>query len=485
MSRPERLEGRVRRGALWFALGYGGAQVLRFVGNVVLSRMLYAEAFGLMAIVTSVLQGLELFSDLGVHVSIVQSEREDRAFRDTAWTLQIARGLVLAMACVGLGGPVAAFYDAPELAWLLPVAGISVALASFASTKLAVALRDLELRRRELISLLSQVTGLVTMVVWAALDPSPAALVVGGIAGALVTVVLSQLALPGPVNRLAWEPDSARELIRVGRWVFISTLMHFVSSQSDKLLFGALLPMAALGVYHLGAVIARLPAEALGRFAFDVMFPVYRQVKAEGGPLAEPFDRLRRPVFVAAAWSLSGLLAGGPTAVQLVYDPRYHGAGTAIQWLAGAGWVYLVATTYSAMFLAAGEPKRIAQGDVAKALAMALGIPAGFMVGEAFAPGAGLRGALAGMLLADVLRYIVSVWLSVRHLGLWGRRLEVQLTLRLLAVGVPGAWLGAWMNGEGWPVVLRSAVIFVGVTACWWPLLGPYLRERWEARSAQ
>ena len=485
MSDTERLEGRARRGALWFAVGYGGAQLLRFVGNVVLSRMLYAEAFGLIAIVASVLQGLELFSDLGVHVSSVQSEREDRAFRNTAWTLQLARGAVLTLACVGLAGPVATFYEAPELAWLLPIAGISVALAGFESTKLAAAMRELELRRRELTALLSQAAALVTMIVWAAIEPSATALVVGGIAGAFVKVVLSHFYLPGPGNRLTWEPDAARELIRVGRWVFVSTLTHFVSSQSDRLLFGALLSMAALGVYHMGAVIARLPVEALGRFTFDVMFPVYRKVRSEGGALAEPFDRLRRPVFVAAAWALSGLLAGGPTAVQLVYDPRYHGAGTAIQWLAVAGWVYLVATTYSAMFLAAGEPKWIAQGDVVKAAALALGIPAGFTVGEALAPGGGLNGALAGMLVADVLRYAASIRISVRHLRVWGRGLEAQLTLRLVAVGVPGAWLGAWMDAAGWPVVLRAALIFLAVTACWWPLLGPYARERWKAWRAR
>jgi O-antigen/teichoic acid export membrane protein len=84
------------RGAVWTVAGYGGGQALRFLGNLILTRLLFGEAFGLMALVNVFLQGLQLFSDDGIGPSILPHARgADRRFLDTAWTMQVVRGFVL------------------------------------------------------------------------------------------------------------------------------------------------------------------------------------------------------------------------------------------------------------------------------------------------------------------------------------------------------------------------------------------------------
>ena len=50
-------------------------QVLRLASNLVLSRLLFPSAFGTMAIVSSVLAGLEMLSDVGVGPSIIRNPR--------------------------------------------------------------------------------------------------------------------------------------------------------------------------------------------------------------------------------------------------------------------------------------------------------------------------------------------------------------------------------------------------------------------------
>src|SRR5687767_10200117 len=65
----------VRRGSAWSLAAYGGSQLLRFAGNLILTRLLVPEAFGLMALINALLQGLQLFSDIGIGPSIIQSAR--------------------------------------------------------------------------------------------------------------------------------------------------------------------------------------------------------------------------------------------------------------------------------------------------------------------------------------------------------------------------------------------------------------------------
>src|SRR5580658_4675768 len=85
------------RVAAWTAVGFGGAQVLRFAFNLILTRLLYPELFGLMALAFSVITGLNLFSDFGTAAIVVSHPRgADREFLNTVWSLQILRGLVLA-----------------------------------------------------------------------------------------------------------------------------------------------------------------------------------------------------------------------------------------------------------------------------------------------------------------------------------------------------------------------------------------------------
>jgi len=49
---------RTLRSIAWLMLNYGGAQVLRLASNLILTRILFPEAFGLMALVSVVTSGL-------------------------------------------------------------------------------------------------------------------------------------------------------------------------------------------------------------------------------------------------------------------------------------------------------------------------------------------------------------------------------------------------------------------------------------------
>lgn len=71
-------------------------QLIRLGSNLILTRLLFPEAFGLMALVQTFMTGLAMFSDIGIGPSIIQNRRgEDPDFLNTAWTIQIGRGVML------------------------------------------------------------------------------------------------------------------------------------------------------------------------------------------------------------------------------------------------------------------------------------------------------------------------------------------------------------------------------------------------------
>jgi O-antigen/teichoic acid export membrane protein len=466
------LEGRAARGAALSSVGFVIGQALRLASNLALTRLLFEEAFGLMALVQVFITGVQLFSDLGLGPSLIQNRRGDEpAFFNTAFTLQATRGLGLWVVSMLGAVPFAALYGEPRLAWMVPVAGFTAVLDGLTSTKLATANRRLALGRLTLVELGGQAAALAVTLTWAALRPSVWALVAGGVVNAGVRALLSHLALPGPGNRLAWDPAAARALLRFGRWIFVSTVLTFLAGQSDRLVFGKLVPLERLGVYSVAIMLAALPAQGLGTMARKVLFPLWSRVHDEGGDLGASYRRARWPLLVLGGWITAGLVAGGPTVVRLLYDDRYREAGWMLPVIAVGGWFgVLLENTNGMALLARGLARWTAAGSAAKLVGLYTLIPAGFLLG-------GLRGALVGIAAAELGRYAVSSF-AARSQGLRALDQDGLLTL-LLALSSVGGWLvAAAARGHGAPVALEAAAVFVVVSLLWAPLWLPLLRAR-------
>jgi O-antigen/teichoic acid export membrane protein len=406
---PRRLlERRLVRGSVWALVGHGGSQVLRLGGNLVLWRLLYAEAFGLMAIVNVFMQGLAMFSDVGIGPSIVQNQRgDDPTYLDTAWTIQVLRGFGLFAVALVAAVPVAKFYGQPELAALIPVVSAGSILAGFNSTKLFTATRRIALGRLTLVDLLSQTAGLVVMVVWALSSRSIWALAAGGVGANFFRLFLSHLLLPGPRNRFRWDARSASELLRFGRWIFMSTLLTFAVMQSDRLIFGKLVSMSMLGVYSIATIWSTFPTQILAHVFQSVLFPMLSRVHNEGGDVGAAYRQMRAPWMIAAGWLTACLVSGGPTLIRFLYDERAVAAGPILQVLSVGTWFLALEMSNGSALLAEGRPKWVAAGSAAKLVGMVVLIPAGLALH-------GFSGAVAGFAASEIFRYAISVWGAAR-----------------------------------------------------------------------
>ncbi len=151
---------RVAWGGIWSIAGFASRQVVRFGSNLLLTRFLDRQDYGLVAIVWPVVLGVHLFTDFGIGQSIIQNPRgEERAFRNTAWTIQAARGLGLWLVLVAIAPFVADFYDQPILAAMIAVAGLGIALGGLEATSLHVRSRNLDVRSVVSLELVSQLCG--------------------------------------------------------------------------------------------------------------------------------------------------------------------------------------------------------------------------------------------------------------------------------------------------------------------------------------
>jgi O-antigen/teichoic acid export membrane protein len=357
VSAPPTLKQRAISGSLWTLMGYGTNQVLRLVGNLFLTRLLFPEAFGLMALVQTFLTGLNMFSDIGVFPNIIQSNRGDEpAFLNTAWTLQALRGGILWIGSCLLAYPAALFFKEPILIQILPISGLSTIISGFASTKLATANRHLTLGRLTLIDLGSYIVGLGVMVLGAWLYRSVWALVIGGLVGNLLRTIASHVFLEGEPNRLCWEKEALELLRNFGRWIFLSTVFGFFAAQGDRLMLARLLDIRFLGIYTVALGLSAMADQIVDQVSSRVLFPSYSELVRERPERLYSTLLKSRIILVGISLICSlFLVLFGNLLIDYMYDDRYIEAGWMLRVLAIGSIGRTLTVTYGDVLLAKGK----------------------------------------------------------------------------------------------------------------------------------
>ena len=94
-SRP-----RTSSGILWAGVSQGGRVVIQFLGLVVLSRLLPASDFGVVALASIVTNFALLLRDMGTSIAVIQREELSEGLLDTIFWFNVAIGVILSVAVV-------------------------------------------------------------------------------------------------------------------------------------------------------------------------------------------------------------------------------------------------------------------------------------------------------------------------------------------------------------------------------------------------
>lgn len=446
--------GRVARGLSWTVLGYTASQALRFASNLVLTRLLFPDAFGLMALVSVFVAGLVMFSDVGLGQSVMQNKRgDDQDFLDTAWTIQVIRGFCLWAGTCLIALPLSRLYGEPSLAQILPVAGLGLVAAGFNPTRIWTANRHLLLGRITALDLINQVISVALLIGLAWAMKSVWALVIGGVFTSLTYLALTHFLLPGKSNRFRWEREAVHDLVHFGKWLFFSTALAFLIAQGDKGILGLYLSLDMLGIYNIGYFLASFPLLLGGVIVAKLLMPLYRE-KAPAASVAN-FRNVQRFRFLITSGLLLANLTFAIFGVKLVgalYDPRYAAAGAIVVMICCAQVMQLIGLTYDQAALAAGDSRRFFVLFAVRAV-LHLSL---FVIGLELG---GIAGAIAGQGIAMIMIHSLIIWLARVH-GVWDPLHDSVFAL----VGLLGVVLALWFNWDaitslGAITTLRAAAL--------------------------
>jgi O-antigen/teichoic acid export membrane protein len=413
------LRQRTLRAGAWTVASYTVDLSTRFLSNLILTRLLFPDAFGVIAAATTIIGGLQLVSDFGVRAAIIQNPHgEDAKFLRTAWLFQCVRGTLLWLAlliiCMILSLPsvhsllpTASVFAEPSFPLVTGVLGLSIILNGIESTATSLNVRRLNFRPIVALDFIAKIIPLPIMIIWAYAFPSVWSIVGGALTASVLRAILSHMIIPGPRMAFTSQREYLKEIVNFGKWISLSSFATFISSYSDIIILGLLLPSPLLGVYYIAKTLRDAIEFFLERLNSTMTLPVLGEViRTKPENLKDRYYRFRLPIELVAASFAGFLFAAGDSVVHVLYDQRYSEAGLMLQILSFGLLVYPFQLIRSA-FTAIGKTDVVAWISILQAACLAGGLSLGYYL---FGP----LGAIAGVASNRVIPSIITIILAHR-----------------------------------------------------------------------
>lgn len=343
---------------VWLTGGFASSQLIRLGSNLILTRLLVPEYFGLVAIVQAILSFFIMMTDIGLLPSVINTKRDkDPDFMQTIWSVQLVGAMIVCLLVLISAYPISLVYDEPLLFPLLAFMAITSLLSGFNSVSML--LEQKYIRQKQLVKnqVTSQILSALVMIAVAYYFETVWALVLGNLASISYILWASYGTFQTHYSKFKLEKTAFHEIITFGKWIFISSLFTYLAMRSTPVLLGGWLTMEQLGVFTIAATLAGVFEGIVNTVSQKVLQPRFRQLI--DGNEVDKIDKIRLKFVLLFTLPTILLAIVGDHLIYFLYDDRYVWAGTVIQLLVLGRVARLLEFTSRPLLASLGDSKSL------------------------------------------------------------------------------------------------------------------------------
>lgn len=350
------LRHKVANGALLLTLVRTLTRSFDLLSLVILTRFLLPGDFGLVALAVSIIQLVEAVLELPTGQALLQLREVERDHLDTAFTIAVLRGLVLAAFLCAASLPLAAFYHDGRLVALTCALAIAPALRAMRSPRLFEYFKALHFGPDATAETIGKVMALAASAAIAITTRSYWAIAVATITAPLVSTLASFVIAPYRPRLTLKHWDHFKGYVG---WSMAGQLTSALNWQTDRFVLGKLTTQTTLGLF----TTARELAGTAVRVIFDTSSrPVLAALAAVSGDparLAHAYSRVSIVVLSLGLPIAVGQALVAPEIVLLILGPNWLAAIPVFQLVSIAMIPTLYSTLTSSLFYAIGKPELV------------------------------------------------------------------------------------------------------------------------------
>lgn len=313
----------MKKNLVWAGLLRGVNRGLTFIKTLVLARLLIPSQFGVFGIGLLVLGLLEMLTETGVNIVLVQEKKNIDRYINTAWVVSILRGITISILIIVTAKFVANFFNNPAAVTILYLTAAVPFVRGFINPSIVKYQKDFEFNKEFWFKSFLVVIDVVVSVVFAIIYRSELALILGMLVSALVEVFASFI-LVGPKPKFEFNKQKLLRVFDKGKWITGAKIFDYLFAHGDDIVVGRLLGSASLGIYQQAYRISSLPIVEVAEVFQRVTFPYLAKNSQDREQIIKIYSK-----------SLLGiLLFAVPVGVLLFVFP-YH----IVNFLLGSNWL--------------------------------------------------------------------------------------------------------------------------------------------------
>ena len=363
------------------------------IRTIILARLLIPSQFGAYAVATITLAILELLTETGINVFLIQ-EQKIEGYLNTAWFVSIVRGLLIGFLILLSSPLISNFFHSPDSQILLIlIAGVAI-IRGFVNPAVVKFQKDLKFNKEFAFRGTLLAVEAIIAITLAFILRSPVSLAISLLASAAFEVVLSQ-GLIRPRPKLVFHKPQFLEVLRRGKWITAAGIFNYLYQNLDNIVVGRVLGVGSLGLYDTSYKIASVPITEFSDALSRVTFPVYSKIKDDKPRLLRAFVKTTLGLSVLVI-PFGVFLFFFPQIVVLLLGPNWEPAVPVLRVLSVLGIVRAISGSSSALFLAVNKANYVTFVTLASIIGLAVTI-------IPFVSNFGLTGAAASAILGSLL----------------------------------------------------------------------------------
>jgi lipopolysaccharide exporter len=460
---------RTAKAAGWVIVWRLATRLLGMASTLTLVRLLAPADFGVVALGASFAQGIEALGTFGVEEAVIRERAPTRQFYDTAFTLNVLRNLVIALAVAGFAFPAGRFFGEPQITPILLALAVAYLLDGFANIGVVEFRRNLAFDKEFLLLIVPRVAGIIVTIASAIAWRNYVALVLGIITTRILKVGFGYRMHPyrPRLSLHAW-----RQLIGYSVWTWALTVLEMVRDRSDSIMIGRFLNPTKVGLYAIGFEVSALSSTELVEPLSRAAFSGFAAARHSGISVGETYLRIISTAFLVTMPAGIGIALVAEPLVSLAFGPQWIEAVPLIRVLASAFSISVFSVLgyhlLSAQSLLSHTFKIMLAGATTRVVLLAILIPAYGLIGAAYAAAA-----------STLLEQVLYIGVTFRVLGLRVSQLAAHLWRTVVATGCMVGMLAAtglaMTDAVNNPAARLAAAAMLGAVTyavalmlCWW-----------------
>ncbi len=327
-----------------------------------LARLLTPSDFGLVGLAMIVFNAANLFTDLGMRPTVVQTKEDINKVAHYAFVLVMAASIAFTVVSIIAAGPIARLLGGSEgLVAVIRWMAVYVAIDGLWIIPEALLRRDLRFKELGLSQLPGELASTIISIALALSGFGLWSLVIGNCAGQLLrSALLWWYYRPWIWLRpQKWDKEILRGMFKFGLPSMGNGLLRYSQAQIDTFVIGRQLGAFSVGIYNRALNLTGRLSDMLTTSIFgNVLFPSYAKIQDDRPRLARAYLKSSKMVFLMIVPVSVGLAITAPLLVPVLLGPQWTPMIVVWQIFSLYGLLRPIVSNAAPLFQAVGQPQR-------------------------------------------------------------------------------------------------------------------------------